>query len=78
MKKNIGDVDAYIRLAGGFTLLGVGIAKKCTPVIALGAMKITEGMTRFCPVLYLLGLSTNSNGINIQFSKDFSDEMKTD
>lgn len=78
MKKNIGDVDAYIRLAGGLTLLGVGIAKKSTPVIALGAMKITEGITRFCPVLYLLGLSTNSNSINIQFSKDFSDEFTTD
>jgi len=78
MKKNIGDIDSYIRLAGGFTLLGVGITRKSTPVIAFGAMKITEGITRFCPVFHLLGLSTNDSGVSIQFSKDYSEDIKTD
>jgi len=78
MKKNVGDIDAYIRLTGGLTMLGVGVAKKSTLAIAFGAMKIAEGITKFCPVLYLLGLSTNDNSINLTFTKDFSEDIKTD
>ena len=75
MKKNVGDLDAYIRLTGGLTLFGIGIARKSTPAIAFGAMKVAEGITRFCPLFYLLGLSTNDNSINLQFTKDFSEDI---
>lgn len=58
MRQNVGQLDAYIRITGGLTLLGFGVAKKSTPAIFAGAMKVAEGVTRFCPMLYLLGLDT--------------------
>jgi len=72
MKKNIGELDAYIRLTGGLTMLGVGIVKKSTPMIIFGASKVAEGITKFCPILHLLGLSTNNdNNVVLKFSKEF-------
>lgn len=70
-KKNVGDIDATLRLSGGFTLLGTGIIKKSTLMIVAGSMMIAEGITRFCPILYLLGLSTYDESVNIKISKDF-------
>lgn len=58
MKKNVGDVDAYIRLMCGFTMLGMGITRKKNICIALGAMKIAEGIVRYCPLFHLMGIST--------------------
>lgn len=58
MQKNVGQLDAYMRISGGLTLLGWGIMKRSTPAVAIGAMKVAEGVTRFCPMLYLLGLNT--------------------
>lgn len=69
MKKNIGDVDSYIRLTGGLTLLGIGITKKSNLMIAFGAMKVAEGITKFCPALYLLGLSTRDKFITLNIEK---------
>ncbi|WP_352417987.1 DUF2892 domain-containing protein [Proteiniborus sp.] len=70
-RKNIGDIDATFRLSGGFTLLSIGIVRKSTLMIISGSMMIAEGITRFCPLLYILGLSTNNENININISKDF-------
>ncbi|MDP3487157.1 MAG: DUF2892 domain-containing protein [Bacillota bacterium] len=58
MRQNVGQLDAYIRITGGLTLFGWGISKKSMPAIAAGSMKVAEGVTRFCPMLYLLGLDT--------------------
>ena len=55
---NVGMIDAFIRLAAGFTMLGVGSRNKCWIVTFIGSMKIAEGFTRFCPLLYLLGKNT--------------------
>lgn len=71
VKKNVGDIDATFRLSGGFTLLGMGIVKKSTFMVVSGSMIIAEGITRFCPLLYILGLSTNDENINIKISKNF-------
>lgn len=61
--KNVGKIDSYMRLTLGFSMLGFGIAKKSDLLILLGAGKIAEGITRFCPVLYLLGITTIDNRI---------------
>jgi hypothetical protein len=64
MKKitpNIGLINAFIRLTCGFTVLAWGTSKlvrrpySSTPLIAvmLGAMKVAEGFTRFCPLTFL-------------------------
>ena len=58
MKKNVGDLDAFIRLWGGLLMLGMGIKRDSCTMRAIGAGKIAEGITRFCPMLYMLGLTT--------------------
>lgn len=70
-RKNVGDIDATFRLSGGFTLLGLGIVRKSTLMIISGSMMIAEGITRFCPFLYILGLSTYDKNMNIKISKEF-------
>lgn len=61
--KNVGMLDSYLRLTLGFSMLGWGIAKKSDLMILLGAGKIAEGITRFCPMLYVLGITTVNNRI---------------
>ena len=58
---NIGILNALIRLTCGFTMLAWGTAKLVkrpysnTPffIIMMAAMKVAEGITRFCPMTYL-------------------------
>lgn len=58
MKGNVGTLDSHIRLFLGFYLLGAGIIKSSTLMTSLGAMKIATGISRFCPILHVLKLST--------------------
>ncbi len=61
MKPNIGRLDAYCRLTLGFAMLACSTAKLArkptatAPLIGaiLGGMKVAEGMTRFCPLIFL-------------------------
>jgi hypothetical protein len=60
MKPNIGMVNALIRLICGFTMLAWATARlsrrpHCESYFMmafLAAMKIAEGIVRFCPVTY--------------------------
>ena len=61
MKKNVGDLDAFIRITGGLSFLGLGIIRRSEFMVIAGAMKVAEGITRFCPMLQLLGLNTIKN-----------------
>lgn len=58
MKKNIGTLDSWLRITGGLYMLGTGIIEKDKLMLTIGSMKVAEGITRFCPILYSLGLST--------------------
>ncbi|HHT65983.1 MAG: YgaP family membrane protein [Caldicoprobacterales bacterium] len=58
MVKNVGELDAYGRIVCGLTLLGIGIMGSSKTLSFLGSMKVAEGVTRFCPMLYLLGKDT--------------------
>lgn len=66
MKKNVGTIDALIRISFGLFGLAWGISKmvsnprrKLPPFIAfISAMKAAEGITRFCPGLAAVGLNT--------------------
>lgn len=58
MQKNVGDTDAYLRLTCGLTMLGIGVMDRSRLLIALGAMKVAEGITRWCPLLQALGKNT--------------------
>lgn len=61
VRRNVGIIDAYARLSCGLTMIGVGISKKSKSLITLGAMKTAEGITGFCPMYYLLGISTRKS-----------------
>lgn len=58
MQKNVGKIDAYMRITCGLFMIGTGIMRSSKTMIGLGSMKVAEGITRFCPMLYLLNLST--------------------
>lgn len=62
-EENIGVVDAYLRLLGGFALLALGMGRKLGRAssflaILLGASKVAEGITRYCPLYDLLDLTS--------------------
>jgi hypothetical protein len=63
LKKNVGDFDAYLRLVAGFSMLGYGVLKRSKTTVFLGSMKIAEGLTRFCPMLAIMGISTSSDNV---------------
>lgn len=58
MKKNVGTLDAHIRLTLGFSLLGMGIISSSKSMVTLGALKIATGISRFCPIMHLLQITT--------------------
>jgi hypothetical protein len=61
MKPNIGRIDALCRISMGFTVLAWSTAKLVRkpndniPLLAamMGGMKVGEGITRFCPLVYM-------------------------
>ena len=53
--KNVGRMDAYVRISAGLIMKHKGW------MAALGSMKVAEGITRYCPVLDALNLSTLSD-----------------
>ncbi|MGX1984036.1 DUF2892 family protein [Thermolongibacillus altinsuensis] len=61
MKQNIGIINAIIRITLGFTMLAWATAKITQRpwresylwIILLAAMKIAEGIVRFCPMTAL-------------------------
>lgn len=64
MKKNVGTVDAMIRLSLGFLAFGWGVSRLSRRgggglfLTFMGAQKIAEGITRFCPLSAMMGWST--------------------
>lgn len=65
MRKNVGRADAFMRITCGLAMLtcgGVRLARKCDAlshfIVFAGAMKVAEGITRFCPMLGAMHKST--------------------
>ncbi|OAS85644.1 MULTISPECIES: DUF2892 domain-containing protein [Metabacillus] len=67
MRPNIGIVNSLIRITCGLSILAWATSRYCKKpwrdsyliVIVLGAMKVGEGILRFCPITYMF---ENSNG----------------
>lgn len=63
MKQNIGTVNSMLRIAGGLTMLAWSIAKMAREkpsgeqllVSLMGAQKVAEGITHYCPLVEALG-----------------------
>jgi len=77
MLENVGKVDSFIRITVGLFLFGLGISKKSKILMFIGAQKTAEGITKFCPLFYLLKISTkkgiphepnNKKEIEIEFN----------
>ncbi len=76
MRPNIGIVNALIRITCGLTMLAWSTSKYCKRpwrdsyiiVMALAAMKVGEGILRFCPITYLFERS------NFSFFNGYDDE----
>lgn len=55
----MGLLDAYIRIFLGLIMLAGCSGQKKHPIMTvLGSMKVAEGVTRFCPCLYLMNKNT--------------------
>ncbi|MDA8351640.1 MAG: DUF2892 domain-containing protein [Firmicutes bacterium] len=69
MQKNVGTWDALMRITLGFTGLAWGISRmiqkphNMTPLLValLSGMKVAEGITRFCPMLTVMGATTQDS-----------------
>jgi dipeptide/tripeptide permease len=78
MKPNIGIVNALIRLTCGFTMLAWATARlakrphkeRYFMVAMLAAMKIGEGIVRFCPVTHLYSEYQQQNSKDEQSDQD--------
>lgn len=62
-EENVGPLDAYLRITAGLALFGWGVTRRQGGVasglmMAVGAMRVAEGVTRWCPVLELIGKNT--------------------
>lgn len=62
MQKNIGTLDAIMRISFGLAGLAWSASRgrRKFPYVfaAISAMKVAEGITRFCPMLALFGKTT--------------------
>lgn len=79
MQKNVGTVDASIRITLGLLGLAYGIGKMSkrphrTPwfLMTMSAMKVAEGVTRFCPMLYSMRMDTRTGEGLANAKKQFS------
>jgi hypothetical protein len=65
MQQNIGMLDRYLRLMCGLVVFGAGVQMKRRSsfakgaMLTFGAMKIAEGVTGWCPIMYACGVKTN-------------------
>lgn len=65
MEKNIGTLDAYLRVSGGLMMVALGVAAMTRRsgigsflAVTLGSMKVAEGVTRYDPMYDAIGIST--------------------
>jgi Protein of unknown function (DUF2892) len=79
VKPNIGIINALLRITCGLSVLAWATSKYCKKpwrdsylvVIILGAMKVGEGILRFCPITYLF---ENSNMSFFDDEDDFEED----
>ncbi|AXF55971.1 YgaP family membrane protein [Salicibibacter kimchii] len=66
MRKNVGTLDAIMRITCGLTGLAWGTSKmsrhydRTMPMLVsiYSAMKVAEGITRYCPILDMLNVNS--------------------
>ena len=81
MNKNVGTWDALMRITIGLVCLCWAIGRMSRwsyrtslftrSVHWLSAMKVAKGITRFCPMLYIMG--TNTEGLTVPLKRTKTD-----
>jgi len=68
MRKNVGTLDASMRITLGLIGLAYSIGRMSRRpyrapwfLMTMSAMKVAEGLTRFCPMLYAMGTNTRND-----------------
>lgn len=56
--KNVGRLDAYVRISAGLMMVSLGVMKHKGWLVAIGSMKVAEGITRYCPILAICNCTT--------------------
>lgn len=83
VKKNIGTVNALVRITIGLTVLAWSTAKyskmpwrdSYLVMAVLGAMKVAEGIVSFCPVVALFENTKGNMFTNEENEKQLTDEF---
>lgn len=73
MKRNIGTVNSMVRITCGLTLLAWSTAKMAREkpsgtqlfVSLMGAQKVAEGLTHYCPLTEALGMEKKPQPITM-------------
>lgn len=60
MTRNIGQTDKVLRIVVGLVLLALAFVGPKTPLGWFGIVPLLTGLTGFCPLYTLLGISTRS------------------
>jgi hypothetical protein len=82
MRKNVGTIDALMRITIGLTGVAWGTARMVHDpdrglpmlVILASAMKVAEGITRFCPMLAAFNTSSEEMMNNVTDMADMARE----
>jgi hypothetical protein len=78
LKPNIGILNSLVRITCGFTFLSLGTARlvrrpwrqSSIIVILLSAMKVAEGIVRYCPVVALMKSPAVANSLQQKTDKE--------
>ena len=84
MKKNVGTIDALIRITIGLAGLAYSTAKiarhpqRTAPLLLalIFGMKVAEGITRYCPMLDMLGTDTNTDETGMCTIRKYARRMR--
>ena len=83
IKQNIGIINALVRITCGLTILAWSTAKMVKRpwrdsylfMAIMGAMKVGEGIVRYCPVTDLVQNGLENNKQNYSEADHLTDEM---
>lgn len=61
MKFNVGGLDQILRILVGIALIAIVFVGPKTPLGWIGVIPLVTGLTSFCPLYALLGMSTKKS-----------------
>lgn len=82
MQQNIGILDRYVRITGGLLIYAGGFQMRRSfsrgALLTLGAMKVAEGISGWCPLLYAMGVQTLEDEVQSTAKPQAKNDATTD